>query len=254
MFEWINRNKKKFIIIISILSIFLIIIMPYILDRVYYWNSPCKFFNVDYNISNILEYYGAVLTFIGTVSLGIITVYQNYTSQKKTDEINKLTLELQKKSMILAEQNYKKESQNDIKKGAPKFELRNVGCNGMYMNLNAVLKNVSDNFASEIKSISFRILSESNVTVATSDKVQIKAFSLSPGQETYIEFRNNELRSKNLINLYGQQVYEGLKDFKISWEFQCEDTYSDIHYYRALLSVKDSNNFVGDAWLVKRIG
>lgn len=107
MVEWIKNHKKTSLLIITLLflllSLFFIVIIPLILNKVYYLDAPCKFFKVGYTISDILDYYGAILTFIGTASLGIITICQNYISQKKTDEVNKLTLELQKKSMAMAE-------------------------------------------------------------------------------------------------------------------------------------------------------
>lgn len=254
MFEWIKNHNKISIVFIIFLLLFFIIIMPLILNKIYYLDAPCDFFHVGYDISNILDYYGAILTFIGTVSLGIITVYQNYVSQKKTDEVNKLTLELQKKSMVMAEQNYEKEKLNEISKNTPKFELRNKGCNGHHMNLNAELKNVSDIIVSGIKSVSFEVFDESEAIVTTSNKVKSKESSLLPGQDTRIEFHNIELRSKNLINVYGRQVYESLKKFTIVWSFQCEDSYGKIHYYKAKLYVEDSNNFIGDLWRVEKVG
>lgn len=254
MFEWIKSNKKISIGVIILLFLFFIIVMPLILNMIYYLNAPCKFFNVGYDISNILDYYGEILTFIGTISLGIITIYQNYISQKKTDEVNKLTLELQKKSMVMAEQNYEKAKLYENKKNAPKFELKNRGCNGRYMNLDASLKNVSDIIVSDIKSVSFEVFDESNAIVITSDKVKSKDFSLLPGQETQIEFHNIELKSVNKTNVNGQQVNESLKEFTMIWSFQCEDPYGNIHYYKATLYIEDSNNFVGDLWRVEKVG
>ena len=143
MFDWIKKYKKISIGIVVFLFLFFIILMPLILNTIYYLDAPCAFFSVGYDISNILDYYGSIMTFIGTIILGSITVYQNYLSQKKTEEVNKLTLELQKKSMALAEQNYNKEKLDEVKKSTPKFELKIGGCNGYYMNLSSTLKNVS---------------------------------------------------------------------------------------------------------------
>lgn len=254
MFEWIKNHRIISIVVIILLFLFFIIVMPLILNWIYYSDAPCNFFIVGYDISNILDYYGAILTFIGTVSLGIITVYQNYVSQKKTDEVNKLTLELQKKSMAMAEQNYEKEKQHEINKNTPKFELRNSGCNGNYANLRAILKNVSNIIVSGIKSVSFEVFDESNAIVATSDKVKSEMLSLLPGQETNINFHNIELKSSNLINVHGQQVYDSLKKFTMVWSFQCEDSYGNIHYYKAKLFIEDSKNFVTDIWKVEKVG
>lgn len=254
MFEWMKNHKKISIGVIILLFLFFIIIMPLILNKLYYLTAPCDFFIVGYSVDYILNYYGALLTFIGTISLGIITIYQNYISQKKTDEVNKLTLELQKKSMAMAEQNYNKEKVNEIIKNVPKFELRNTRSNGRYMNLCAVLRNVSDNIVSGIKSISLEVFSESNDIVTTSNKVKSKVFSLLAGQETEIEFHNIELKSENKIYQYGQQVFDSLKKSTMVWSFQCEDSYGNIHYYKATLYIEDSNNFSGDLWRVEKVG
>lgn len=254
MIQWIKNHKKLSIGIIILLSLFFIIIMPLILNMIYYLDAPFDFFNVGYDISSILNYYGAVLTFVGTVSLGIITVYQNYISQKKTDEVNKLTLQLQKKSMAMAEQNYEKEKLYITDKKIPKFELKNSFSNGHYMNLRAELKNVSDFIVSGIKSVSFEVFDESDTIVTTSEKVKSKAFSLSPGQETLIEFNNIALGSKNLVNVYGQEVYDSFKKFTMVWSFQCEDSYSNIHYYKAKLYIEDINKFDNVLWTVEKVG
>lgn len=255
MFNWLKNHKKISLGIIVFLLLFFIIIMPLVLNWLYYSDAPSDFFEVGYGISNILDYYGSILTFIGTVSLGIITVYQNYVSQKKTDEVNKLTLELQKKSMAMAEQNYEKEKLNQLNKNTPKFELRSRGCNGHYMNLWADLKNVSNIIVSGIKSVSFEVFDESNTIVTTSDKVKSKESSLLPGEETKIEFHNIALKSKNLVNVSGLQVYGSLKNFTMIWRFQCEDTYGNVHYYKAeQINIEDSNKFVGDYWSVEKVG
>lgn len=83
MFNWIS-NHKKFNIALSIFfSLLIIIIMPFVLNAIYYSDAPFDFFYVGYEILDILDYYGDVLTFIGTVGLGFFAVYQNHISQKK---------------------------------------------------------------------------------------------------------------------------------------------------------------------------
>lgn len=254
MFEWIKNHKMISIVIVILLFLFFTIIMPLILNMIYYLDAPWNFFIVGYDISDILDYYGAILTFIGTGILGIITIYQNYVSQKKTDEVNKLTLELQKKSMAMAEQKYEKEKLNEIKKNTPKFELKNSCYNGLYMNLCAILKNVSNIVVSGIKSISFEVFDESNAIISTSDNVKSESSSLLPGKETQINFHNSELKSKNLINANGQQINDSLKKITLVWSFQCEDSYGNVHYYRAKLYIEDSMNFVKDFWNVEKVG
>lgn len=244
MFKWMKNHNKISMGVIIFLFLFFIIIMPFILDKIYYLTTPCDFFKLGYSVDNILEYYGAILTFIGTLSLGIITVYQNYMSQKKTYEINNLTLELQKKSMAMAEQNYEKEKLNEITKRAPKFELRNSCYNGNYMNICALLKNVSNNFVSGIKSISLEAVYESNYIVLASNKVKSEALSLSPGQEIKIEFHNSELGTEN-------KAADSSKKVTMTWSFQCEDSYSNTHYYKATLSNAVDEKLL---WKVEKVG
>lgn len=255
MIEFIKRHKVSCIVIIIILLfIFFIILMPFILNKIYYLKAPCNFFEVGYSVDYILGYYGAVLAFVGTVSLGIITVYQNYIAQTKTDEVNKLTLQLQQKSMALAEQNYERKKNEDDEKNTPKFELKNRVINGRYMNLKATLKNVSDLFVSGIKSVSFEVIDSSKKAVTTSDEVKIKASSLASGEETCIEFNNKELYFDEDKNEYGQKTHDSLKNFSIEWKFLCEDSYSTEYYFKATLHVEDSNIFTSENWRIERIG
>ena len=54
-------------------------------------------------MADILSYYGSVLIFIGTSALSIATYFQNKKAQEKSEEVNRLQLELQRKSMAMAE-------------------------------------------------------------------------------------------------------------------------------------------------------
>lgn len=254
MLEWSKKHVKLSIFIASILVVIIIVIMPLFLNWIFYLKAPCSFFEVGYDISNVLDYYGAILTFLGTLSLGVVTIYQNYIAQKKTDKVNELTLELQKKSMAMAEHLYNKEQSSKLNEKLPKFELRNRVMNGHYMNLVAELKNVSSDIISGIKSISFKVYVDSSNIIITSDKVKCHEVSLLSGQATNIDFNNAELGQRKL-KLSGQQEYKSLKNFTIEWEFQCEDIYSNTHYYRAKLhDIGDSNEFTDELWVVKKVG
>lgn len=238
MFEWIKTHKKTSIIILIFSSLFIFIIMPMILNWMYYLDAPFDFFYVNYDISSILNYYGSVLTFIGTTILGCITIYQNYIAQKKTDEVNKLTLELQRKSMAMAEQNYKKTNSENLK-NIPKFELRTYGYNGGFSNLSVQLKNVSVIIASEIKSLSLEIYTENNILENIKNNVKISNYSLSSSEETIVNFNNDQINSNKSY---------------IVWKFQCEDPYTNIHYYKASLFIEDINNPFESIWKVKKVG
>lgn len=237
MFKWIKDHKKISVTILISLSFFIFIMMPIFINRIFYLNAPFDFFYVDYDISTILNYYSSILTFIGTVSLGCITIYQNHVAQQKTDKVNQLTLELQKKSMAMAEQNYKKSEENI--KNSPKFELVNTGSNGNYSNLEICLKNVSDMIASSIQSISFEVFDDNDSIILSSNNVKIKNYSLTSGQDTKVSFNNNPIYSNKI---------------KLVWKFKCDDVYSNVHYYKANLYIEDISNFYIDLWKIEKVG
>ncbi|WP_124066262.1 hypothetical protein [Clostridium sp. E02] len=244
-----KRYKKIFVIVGFVLSVivmfFLTIIIPVILNKIY--DIPGDFLYVKYNRDNILGYYGSVLTFIGTLSLGIITVYQNYRAQKKTDEVNALVIELQKKSMAMAEQQYKREEQNE-RIYIPKFELINTWNNGNYMNMHAKLKNISTNPTSVIKSVSFEVYNESKY-LTESNTVKCKKNFLLSGDETEVSFNNAAIYEKT-TDSNGVEILSTLKNINFVWKFQCDDVTGKTHYYKATI-LGDSNDGI---WNVEKAG
>lgn len=254
MWEWITKHKKLTLLGIVLLCVFFIFLVPLILNNLYYQKAPYDFLKVGYGINDILGYYSAVLTFVGTISLGGITVYQNYKSQEKTEEINRLTLELQKKSMALAEQDYKRKEMLEEEKNTPKFELKSQGCNGRYSNLQGYLKNISVTIVSEIKSISFDVIDSNGTTIISCTSSRSRATSLESGAESYIDFKNPELISDEKEVKYGNTYYKSLKDVDLIWKFQCTNQYSKMFYYKASVHIEDSDEFKGDSWRVERIG
>lgn len=246
MLEWINKHKILTVVAIVMITIIIIFIIPLVINKVYYLKAPCEFFNVKYDISSVLDYYGAVLTFIGTISLGSVTIYQNYQSQQKTDEVNRLTLELQKKSMKLAEQVYEKEKLHESKRNIPKFEVILDGSMGSYMSSNGILKNVSSSIATAIKSVSFQVFKEEEeeVSVIESNKVKISKSSLNSFENARIDFNNAPFIYEN----------EEMKCFTLIWKFQCEDDENNVHYYKATIRKENDKNIYGDLWKVEKIG
>ena len=96
--------------------------LPLIINCIYVQNVKSDFWNVDYNIGDILLYYGGVFTFAGTSILGRMTYFQNEKLQDKSEEVNRLQMELQKRSMLLAEKQYNQNIQDSNM--FPKFEIK----------------------------------------------------------------------------------------------------------------------------------
>lgn len=102
-----RQNKKRIVFILSAILVGVIVVfLPFIVEKLYYTKAPLKFFEVSYEAKDFLSYYGSVLSFAGATILGILTLLQNKKAQEKSDEVNRLQLELQKKSMAMAEAQY----------------------------------------------------------------------------------------------------------------------------------------------------
>ena len=202
-----RRNKKRIALSLSAILVGIIVVfLPFIVEKLYYTKAPLKFFEVSYEAKDFLSYYGSVLSFAGATILGILTLLQNKKAQEKSDEVNRLQLELQKKSMAMAEAQYSqsKASANTI----PKFEISLHTYNGSYANLSLSIKNVSSVFASNISFISFLIQNEDGSEIADVKQLIAKHHSLSSAQETVIE-----TNTPNMVVGSGREVscYKNIK-------------------------------------------
>ena len=91
-----RQNKKRIVFILSAILVGVIVVfLPFIVEKLYYTKAPLKFFEVSYEAKDFLSYYGSVLSFAGATILGILTLLQNKKAQEKSDEVNRLQLELQ---------------------------------------------------------------------------------------------------------------------------------------------------------------
>ena len=90
----------KYIIVcvaIIILLCVALVLLPLVINHIYYIDAICDFFITDLDVADFVVYYPSALSFLGTIILGMLTLYQNKRAQEKTDEVNKLQLEMQKK-------------------------------------------------------------------------------------------------------------------------------------------------------------
>lgn len=81
--KWISKHYILFILFIGVI-IFLPIVVISILLII---NIGCKRLVVEWVPGNALLYWGSCLSFIGSIALGIIAVYQNLQAQKTNDKI-----------------------------------------------------------------------------------------------------------------------------------------------------------------------
>lgn len=240
--------SKKWILValLAILVGIIVLFLPFIVEDLYYSKAPFKFFEVSYEAKDILAYYGSVLSFAGATILGILTLLQNKKAQEKSDEVNRLQIELQKKSMAMAEAQYSqnKASANTV----PKFEISLRGYSGNYAKLELRLKNVSSIFVSNISFISFLIQDKDGNEMVNVKQLVAKHHSLSSAQETVIK-----TNTPNMTTGSGWEV-SFLYNIKFVLSFSCEDEMGNTHYYRASVVIPSTKDYCNDSWQVECVG
>ena len=85
----LTKMKKTYKIIIyvaiAVFIIGLLGVLPFIISWIYSQEAPSDFFVTRFDASDFLVYYASALSFLGTLILGVLTLFQNKRSQEKTD-------------------------------------------------------------------------------------------------------------------------------------------------------------------------
>ena len=242
--------KKTYKIIIyvaiAVLIIGLLGILPFIINWIYSQKAPSDFFVTLFDASDFLMYYASALSFLGTLILGVLTLVQNKRAQEKTNEINQLQLELQKKSMVLAEERYEKEEDSSI---IPKFAISVSSYSGHYLNPRIKIQNVSGLIVSNLTFISGCVKTSDGEVLRNVTNNKFKNRSLTPNGETILD-----LEMLNLSKRTGDREYIFYENVDFILEFSVEDEKYKKHYFRAVLHIPTTKNFVNDLWKVEKVG
>lgn len=227
-----------------------VILLPFIIEKIYNVKPPSDFFNVKYEAKDILVYYGSLLSFFGTVFLGGLTIYQNKKAQEKSDEVNRLQLELQKKSMAMAEAEYLKNENAYNAEIIPKFEISLSGYSGNYADMCLKIKNVTASIVTNIAPISLEIKDEKDKEIAMIEEFHLKKRSLGSEQEMELKINTPALIKRE--NNYSPVTY--YENVKFILNFSCEDKRGNTHYFRATLKVLSTKDFCEDFWDLQKVG
>lgn len=212
IFEWIKEHPKKTIRIAILCVVFLTIGVPVIIHICFKIPAPFQFWEADWESGNVLEYYGAILGFLGTALLSALALYQNYEIKKESDA----------KQALIERMEYEKEM--------PLFRVKNLYCNGNFGNLNLSVFNVSDNVAYDLEVSSFKVENREGVCICESKMTKIKRTELVGNTETGIEFVND--------SFFG-------KDLKIAFQIKCKDKFGKSHTYNVSSKIEDASKFSG---------
>lgn len=94
--NWIKTNKIK-----TLLYTILLLLGPLIIVHLLFkWNSGCDFISAEWSAGDLIAYIAGFETFIGTVVLGIIAVWQSDRANITNDNLLNLTKENERKSVL----------------------------------------------------------------------------------------------------------------------------------------------------------
>ena len=193
MFEWIKKHK----VLLICLSIFVIIIVPVLIHILFKIQPKNSFFSAEWTAGDALGYYGSVLSFVGTVVLGALALYQNQIIKDESD----------RREQLLRFQEHER--------NMPKFLVKAKGSNGNCANLIISINNVSENNASNVKIYDAKILSPQNEQLWRLSEL-VTADIIKATDEIDVTLSNPSIQQDGSIYI----IY-----------MQCEDKYNEEHNY-----------------------
>ncbi len=196
MFEWI-KNRKMLFVIICLLILIALLGIPFILNLLFKIGAGTNIIKAEWSAGDALGYYGNVLSFLGTVILGVLALYQNHIIKEEAD----------KKAALLEE---KEHIEN-----MPKFHMRFAGCYGFGNKISFVIKNVSNNISYDIKVYDVRI-QENEKTI----------------WESLEDFKLSSMDSKGEMRVHtNSPPFKEKKELQLVAHMVCKDKYNDKHEY-----------------------
>lgn len=212
MFEWIKKNKVLFIIIC--IMVFIVLIgVPFGINLLFKIQSNINIFEAEWTAGDALGYYGAVLSFIGTVVLGALALYQNHIIKQEADS---RALLIEKREHI---------------ENMPKFHMQFRGCFGFGSKIEFLISNISENIAYDIRIYDIRIR-EKETTLWESEKVYNKA-SLASKNEYKVCTDSPEIKD--------------VDEFSLTACMSCKDKYEQRHDYFLKMNCSKPNKYSCDA-------
>lgn len=122
-------HKKWWICPIGVILIILLIAIPFIINCAYMKGLTLENPNTAFSASDLLSFYGTVLTFAGTVALSALALWQNKQIALKSQEYTELM------------------ARNEQKRNLPVLKISLDGYSGRFGDLFFIVNNYSENTA-----------------------------------------------------------------------------------------------------------
>ncbi len=201
MWAWIKKHKVAFAVI-CLLVVFALIGVPLLINVLFKIDSGICALQAEWSAGDALGYYGAVLSFLGTVVLSALALYQNHIIKVEAD----------KKATMLEER--------ERIKNMPKFCTRSLSFSGEYAKISFDIENISENIAHEIKVYDFFIQGEEKFFQGV--EWSVSTHKLDPKERFTVDTKTPPLGN--------------VKSFQMTARMSCKDKYGDSHEY--LLKIK----------------
>lgn len=208
MLKWIKKNIGL-CLISCLVILFLLIGMPIIINMLFKFNSRICFLEAEWSASDALSYYGAILSFIGTVVLGVLALYQNHIIKMEAD---KKAAEIEKQQWV---------------ENMPKFYVRLKGANGFCGNLVFLIHNVSNNIAYDVEIYDLKI-KKGSLTLWESQDTYYSPV-INPQKQIEVKTKSKAISEENEVVLFASML--------------CKDKYYDNHEYLLKMICKYPNNY-----------
>lgn len=192
MLNWIKTHK----LVVFIISLLIILGVPLVIHLLFKLHPSSDFFVAEWTAGEALGYYGSILSFIGTVVLGFLALYQNQVIKEESDK---------REAMLM-----KMEHEKDM----PKFTATAHLTHGNCSELSFYLENISENIATEVKLHGFTIQTLDGKTIWRAEK-SFRIPSLPAYQKHDISLSNPGLQ----------------RDRFLLGHMECKDKYNDTHCY-----------------------
>ena len=208
MFDWIKKHKIIFSFI-CIAILFMLFGVPFLINLLYKVDATVDIFAAEWSAGEALSYYGAILSFIGTVVLGALALYQNHIIKVETD----------KKAALLEEQ--------ERIENMPRFFIRFLGASGYCGKLKFALMNVSNNMAYDVEIYDMKIKNGNKTVWETEDTYSSPA--INPQKHIEIQTMSPASNEKFEMVLFATM--------------SCNDKYRVRHEYLIKIVCKHPNNY-----------
>lgn len=162
---------KRCLVFLLLFFLIAIIGIPVLINWLFKLPAPVDFLVAEWTADGFLGFYGAILTFFGTVLLSMLALWQN---QIIKEENNKHTALLERM---------------EREKNAPYFSIENIAGHGKARNLTFSLKNASENTAHNISVSQIQIVDKNGKVFWEEPKV-INITHLGPLELKEIHLHN----------------------------------------------------------------